>query len=216
MKKTTLLPLCILAVLLAACSAVQPLFPTQTPNSGDVLFVDNFSAPQGWGQMGRGGGSIQFEYQGLLIKVDTPNYFFWTVNGGSFADSKMDVDAVLLSGTTNDNFGTICRFKDNQNFYGFVISHDGYFGVLKSIDGTIIPLLKPNGMQYSEVIRKGGIVNHIQTTCQGTTLTLKVNDEQLASVEDGDLSSGKFGLIAGAYDQPGVEILFDNLVVTQP
>lgn len=166
--------------------------------------------------MGRSGGSIGFEYQGLQIKVDTPNSLFWTVNTDSRQDVKVDVDAVLLSGPTNDNFGVICRFKDNDNFYGFVISHDGYYGMFKNIAGVIEPLLQPEGMRYSEVIRQGGIVNHLQVVCQGTTLTLNVNGETLASVDDSDLDKGKFGLIAGAYDTSGVDVLFDNLLIVQP
>jgi hypothetical protein len=216
MKRTHLLPLLIVPFLLSACVSLQNILPKQTHRSGDILFADDFSNPKGWGTMGRSGGSIQFEYDGLLIKVDTPNFLFWTVNGGSYEDVKIDVDAVLLSGPTNDNFGAICRFKNNQNFYGFVISHDGYYGIFKSIGGVITPLLKPDGMQYSELIRQGGKVNHVQVICQGTTLTLNVNGEELVSVGDPDLTAGQFGLIAGAYDQPGVNILFDNLLVVQP
>jgi len=217
MKKKLLYPLLfIVPLLLSACSTLQDLLPSPPQQSGDILYADDFSNPRGWGSMGRSGGGIQFEYEGLLIKVDTPNFLFWTVNGNSYQDVKIDVDAVLLSGPTNDNFGAICRFKDNGNFYGFVISHDGYFGIFKSIEGVITPLMKPEGMQYSEVIRQGGIVNHIQAICQGSTLTLSVNGEELASIGDPDLQEGKFGLIAGAYDQPGVNILFDNLLIVQP
>jgi len=35
-----------------------------------------FRQPEGMGSMGRSGGGIQFEYEGLLIKVDTPNFLF--------------------------------------------------------------------------------------------------------------------------------------------
>ena len=202
---------------IAGCTVVENLLPSGTPlESGTILYADDFSKPGGWGTMGRNGGSIQFEYEGLNIKVDTPNFLFWTVNGKNYQDVMVDVDAVLLSGPTNDNFGVICRFKNNENFYGMVISHDGYYGIFKNIEGNIQPLLQPEGMRYSEIIRQGGIVNHIQATCRGKSLSLTVNGEKLASVDDSDLASGKFGLIAGAYDQPGVDVLFDNLLVVQP
>jgi len=116
---------------------------------------------------------------------------------------KIDVDAVLLSGPTNDNFGAICRFKDNGNFYGFVISHDGYFGIFKSIEGVITPLMKPEGMQYSEVIRQGGIVNHIQVVCQGSTLTMSVNGEELASIGDPDCRKGNLASLRELMISPG-------------
>ncbi len=207
----------IMFVGLTGCSDIVSILPmTDSPVSGTILYADDFSNPEGWGTSGRSGGSIGFDYQGLQIKVDTANSLFWTVNGGSYKDVQIDVDAVLLSGPTDDNFGAICRFKDNKNFYGFIVSHDGYFGMFKSIDGVIYPLLETEGMQYSEIIRRGGIVNHIQVICKSTTLTMNVNGEELASVEDADLTKGKFGLIAGAYTTPGVEVLFDNLLVVQP
>jgi hypothetical protein len=43
-----------------------------------------------------------------------------------------------------------------------------------------------------------------------------VNGIQLFEVTDSDFSSGDVGVIAGAYDTPGVEILFDNFAVLKP
>ena len=217
MKIVKRILLLLLSASLAGCSTIEGLLPTGTPPpSGTILYADDFSSSQGWGASGRGGGSVAFEYEGLEIKIDSPNSLYWTVNGRTYTDMQIDVDAVLLAGPTNDNFGAICRFVDNKNFYGFIISHDGYYGMFKSVNGVIYPLLKTEGMQYSETIRQGGIVNHIQVICQGTTLTLKVNGEELAAVHDIDLTKGQFGLIAGAYDTPGVVVLFDNLLVIQP
>lgn len=166
--------------------------------------------------MGRTGGEIGFEYQGLVISVDVGNYLFWTVNGGKYADTRIDVDAVLLDGPTDDNFGVICRFEDNENFYGFLVSHDGYYGIFKMQEGNMV-LSSPDGnLQFNEAIRQGGVVNHIEATCKGNLLSLKVNDILLAEVLDPTFTEGKIGLIAGAYEYPGVKVLFDNLKVSQP
>jgi hypothetical protein len=59
-------------------------------------------------------------------------------------------------------------------------------------------------------------VNHVQAVCQGSDLSLSVNDQLLAAVEDASFSAGQIGLIAGTYATPGVEVFFDNLLVTQP
>ncbi len=202
---------------LTGCSLIERWLPEATPApSGTVLFSDDFSDPKGWGTLGRTGGSVSFDYQGMKITVNIPNYLFWTVNGKKYPDAAIDVDAVLLNGPTNDNFGILCRFQDNEHYYGFVISHDGYYGIFKMKDGAIEPLLKPDAMQYSEEIRQGGVVNHLEATCNGSALTLAVNGKTLATVDDTDYQSGQIGLIAGAYNQAGVEIFFDNLVVKQP
>jgi hypothetical protein len=35
-------------------------------------------------------------------------------------------------------------------------------------------------------------------------------------VEDKDLQAGDVGLLAGAFDEPGMDVLFQNFVVIQP
>ena len=69
---------------------------------------------------------------------------------------------------------------------------------------------------YSDVIRQGGVVNHIQAVCEGNRLSLTVNDTLLTEVVDDSFSEGKVGLIAGSYEDPGVNVLFDNFQVVQP
>lgn len=166
--------------------------------------------------MDRSGGEIGFEYGGLVIRVALTDFMFWTVNGEDYTDTRIDVDAVLVEGPTDDNFGVICRYQDDDNYYGFLVSHDGYFGIFKLQAGQVIMASENGDLQYSEAVRQGGVVNHITAICEGNRLKLSVNDVILAEIEDDSFFIGKVGLIAGAYANPGVEILFDNLTVTQP
>ena len=220
MKRTPLIfsMLTIASLLLAACSLVETLSPAQvTLEPGTLLDEDDFSVtPNGWGTMGRTGGEIGFDYEGLTITVNTPNFMFWTVNGKKFTDSRIEVDAVLLEGPANDNFGVICRFADNENFYAFVISHDGYFGIFKMVDGAIQLATENGNLEYSDAIRQGGVVNHISATCDGEVLSLTVNDVLLSQIQDSSFSEGQIGMIASAYEEPGVKVLFDNLEVYWP
>jgi len=198
-------------------SACSPNNSVPVNPSGSTLFSDDFNeASKGWGTMDRSGGEIYFDYGGLVIKVNLADFMFWTVNGDDYSDTRIDVDAVLMNGPNNDNFGVICRYQDNQNFYGFLVTHDGYYGIFKMQDGSIVLSSENGDLQYSESIRQGGVVNHITATCQGNDLQLLVNGDLLAEVADQAFSAGQVGLIAGAYDMPGVEILFDNFNVTQP
>ncbi len=187
------------------------------PESGDLLLEDDFSGNSNlWGIMERAGGDITIEYGGMIFSVYLPNFMFWSVTGGDYEDTRVVVDAVLVEGPANDNFGVICRYQDEENFYGFLLSHDGYYGIFKFMDGNMIMTSAEGNLAYSEVIRQGGVVNHIEATCQGNTLSLTVNDTLLAAVEDDTFASGKVGLIAGAYTEPGVTVLFDNFQVHQP
>jgi hypothetical protein len=68
----------------------------------------------------------------------------------------------------------------------------------------------------SDKILKGDATNHIRADCVGDTLTLYVNGEKLAEAKDSDFTSGDVGLMAGTFDQVGVDIRFDNFVVSRP
>ena len=166
--------------------------------------------------MGREGGEASFDFQGMVIKIYSPNALFWTVNEGKYTDTQIDVDAVLLNGPANDNFGVICRFVDNENFYGFLLTHDGYYGIFKMIDGKMVLSGDKTNLDFNEAIRQGGVVNHLTATCNGDILKLSANDVLLAEIKDVSFKSGQIGLIAGAYETAGVQVLFDNLKVTQP
>jgi hypothetical protein len=189
----------------------------ESQHPGGIYFSDDFSSPpNGWGTIGCDGGEVDFNYGGLIIKVSSPNSLYWTVNAGNYVNTTIDVDAVLLDGPINDNFGVVCRFVDNGNFYGFLVTHDGYFGVFKMIDGKMVLTGNKTNLDYSEVIRQGGVVNHITAECNESILKLTVNDALLSEIQDNSFSSGQIGLIAGAYGTAGVQVLFDNFKVTQP
>lgn len=208
----------LLVTVLAGCAVITPINPVEEPaHSGWIFFSDDFTTPpNGWGTMGREGGEILFEYEGLVLKVNMPNSLIWSINQPRFRDSRIEVDAVLLDGPVNDNFGVICRFVDNQNFYGFLVTHDGYYGIFKMLNGEMVMTGDKTNLDFNEVIRQGGVVNHITAECTGEMLSLTVNDTLLAEILDNSFSEGQVGLIAGAYENAGVKVLFDNFKVTQP
>ncbi|MEA5079090.1 MAG: hypothetical protein VB013_11030 [Anaerolineaceae bacterium] len=203
---------------LSSCQAINSLQPVATAApGGTVLFSDEFDDNANhWGTSNSATGAVSFVYEGLDIKVDQPNSLLWSVAGKKYADVKIDVDGVLLSGPSNDVFGAVCRFSDANHFYGFLISHDGYYGIFKMENGSLILADQDQGLKYSDVILQGGTVNHITATCQGDKLSLAVNGQLLSIVQDDSYASGQIGLIAGTYENGGSELFFDHLQVSQP
>jgi hypothetical protein len=218
MKKSFLIICLVLSLTLSGCQLFNSSAGiNESATSGTLLFSDDFTSnTHSWGTEGKNIGEISFVYDGLDLKVDTPNSLLWTVAQDQFKDSQVEVDAVLLNGPTNDAFGVVCRFKDNDNFYGFLVSHDGYYGIFRMQDGSMTLANGQSGLTYSEAIRQGGVVNHIQAVCQGNTLRLKVNGTLLAEIQDDAFTQGQVGLIVGTYETAGVEVFFDNLLVYQP
>jgi hypothetical protein len=126
---------------------------------------------------------------------------------------RVEADVFRLNGPDENRTGLMCRYQ-NGDYYFFIISNDGYYGVGKYIGGQIL-LLGQTSMQPSEFIEKDA-VNHLRADCIGDTLTFYVNFNQVASVKDTDFANGDVGMLAGAFTEPGVDVLFDHFVVMQP
>lgn len=71
-------------------------------------------------------------------------------------------------------------------------------------------------MAYNAAILQDDSPNHLRFDCIDQTLTGYVNGRAVAITNDTDFPSGDAGLIAGTFDQPGVDVAFDNFVVIKP
>jgi hypothetical protein len=206
------------AVWISGCSAIAK-FGTQPPvsaNSGAILFSEDFSSDEnGWTTWNQNGSMAGYQIEGFRFFVGEANFDFLSHPGYNFGDVHVDVDAIKVSGPNNNAFGVICRMVDEENFYAFLISSDGYAGILRVLDGRYT-LLNNDSMEYAEAIYQGEALNKMSAVCQGNQLSLMVNGSPLLSVVDDSFATGDVGLMAGAYDEPDVDVMFDNLLVSQP
>jgi len=229
--------LILLALTALACQAAESvldaadILPTQDPLSQDdlpdlgigdappardVLFQDDFSDPNsGWDRLSTENGLTDYQDGIYRIYVNATNTDVWANPGLNFTDTVIQVDATKVAGDDDNDFGLICRYTDSDNFYFFVISSDGYYGVGKIIAGDQ-QLVGMESMPPSEIINQGQATNRLRAECVGSTLRLYVNGELLAETQDTDFSSGDVGLLAGSFTVPGTDIYFDNLVVSKP
>lgn len=183
---------------------------------GEVLFQDDFSNPNsGWDRSNSEEGVTDYQNGGYHIFVAPVNYSVWANPGLSFTDVSVEVDAHKLSGVDDNEYGLICRYVDTGNFYAASISSDGYFGVIRLINGDF-EYVGMDGMQVTDIVNLGAASNHIRFDCVGSTLTLYVNGNQVVSVEDHAHTSGDVGLYAGTFNSPNIDIFFDNFVASQP
>lgn len=212
-----LLALACLSLALAACAynaGLGGVLPTRTSNQ--VLFQDDFSDKAGgWTTIKANNKLIDYEKGGLRFFMNDRQFDYWSRPGLRFSDVHIEVDAAKLSGPDDNDYGIICRYVDDNNFYSFLISSDGYYGISK-MKGGEHTMVGANGMQVSDAIHQGNSTNRIAVDCVGSTLGLSVNGKKLLEVRDTDFTSGDVGLIAGTADQPGVDVVFGHFIVTKP
>jgi hypothetical protein len=184
---------------------------------GEVQFQDDFSDPSsGWARrFDENIGRLDYENQGYQISINQSNTILWSGPGLEFTDVQIEVDGTKIDGPEHDDFGVVCRARDEHNFYFLIISSDGYYGIGKVRDG-IQQLIGMNDMPPSEDIIQGQYTNHLRADCIGEYLSLYVNGIHLVTVQDSELTSGDVGLIAGSFDDPGISVRFNKFSVLMP
>lgn len=207
-----------IALLSVACSSLPLGGDVADPALPDnVLFQDDFSdTSSGWDRVNQPEGITDYNDGVYRIFVNTLNTDIWANPGLDFSDVRILVDATKMGGIDNNDFGVICRYQDADNYYFFILSSDGYYGIGKVRDG-VQTLIGMDAMPPSEAIIQGDATNRLRADCIGPKLSLFANDEFLAQFEDSDLTSGDVGLIAGTSPEaPGTDIFFDNFQVLKP
>jgi hypothetical protein len=205
--------------------------PAASPAAARVVYEDDFSDPaSGWYEeediesgisMGYADGAYRF----VFTEKDTGT---WTTHRSfklaRLDDVRIEVDVTQTDGYIEDSFGVICRANGDQ-FYDFGIGNDGWYGIGK-MDGENYTPLTGSELEEEDTTRDASnVVAEVQTQedgyrlradCIGNTLTMYIDGEKVAEVQDDEFRSGGIGLTAYNYDAPRTEILFDNIVVSEP
>ena len=181
-----------------------------------VLFSDDFSDPNsGWVTYDASDGRVMYSNGCLYVKDYTA--YVGSMYGEAqryFTDFILEVETWLVGGTDYNWHAVGCRFVNEDNAYDFAISADGYYTMVKWVNGNDTVLAGPT---FSSYINQGvGAVNLIHIECIGSSLSLSVNGHLLATATDTTFSGGDVCLTANALSGTFTEVAFDNLVVTEP
>jgi len=213
----------VIVISLLACST----FSSGGSNSGNttgndtgsepanILFEDDFSnSNSGWDQYSDDAGLTDYENGAYKIGIYTDTYFYWANPYQNFGDVIVEVEAQKTSGGDDMQYGIICRHLDVDNWYALVISGDGFAAIRKRYQGSDLDYIA----DWVEVgaINTGNSTNNLRAECVGSRLSLYVNGTLAVEANDGDISSGDVGLMAGTFDQSSTEVLYDNFVVRKP
>ena len=205
-------------VMVMACLPSGGEEETPPPPPINIIFQDDFSnESSGWEVGDYDTGSVGYQNGVYFVTSTEENMAMWGVANRSFDNVSIEVDAIQVSaGATNDNgYGIVCREQGDGNGYYFRVSGDGYYSIVKA-EGDDFTSLLDDDWQESDVIHQGKATNHIRAVCDGSTLTLFVNGQKLATANDATFTSGDIALTATTYEADATEVHFDNLVVHEP
>lgn len=182
-----------------------------------LLFFDDFSDPSsGWYTNGDPASPGGYSGGGYVLIEKQTNTGVWAMPGRLFDDVRIEVLATKQSGDDDNFFGLMCRItgtSGNADFYLFMISSDGFFGIAKRINSGDLVLIGQDKMLFSSAILQGEATNQITAICSGSRLALYANDTKLVDVTDDSLSRGQVGMISGTRANAGTSIFFDDFAV---
>jgi hypothetical protein len=215
MKSKRLSLLLLLAALMLSGCAPSSLSFDKLPwlEPGEVIFQDDFSDQStGWEKVNSPYELKGYSAGGYLISVKTQNSRAWSVVDLPLSDTEIRVKTEKISGPEDTNFGIICRFRNEDNFYSFLISSDGYYGIMK-VENGVETLLGSDQFTYSEQINLGSALNQIEAICSGNELSLSVNGQMLQTVKDTSFPTGKVGMIVETRAEGDTAIVFSDFVI---
>ena len=204
-----------LVLFISACTPRE----IKSSEESNILFADDFTDPlSGWDRFQNDTGVTDYSNVGYLIYIRKENIIKWANPSDTFPNNvRIEVDASMAAGPEDNAFGLICRYQDPDNFYYFYISSDGFGGIGRKEAGQYKIISSSTGiLQKMDGVNPGVATNHLRADCIDSTLTLYVNETQVAEATDGSFPTGNVGVIARSYDEGGTDIRFNNFNVYRP
>lgn len=208
----------VLVMLLSACNLAGS--SQDDCSDGGSLFQDDFSGDKncGWQEYSRGGTVVEISDGSLNMTTSQSGQIWWTNPGGEFDDVIISTQVRQVSGPDDNAYGVLCRYQDENNYYIFLISGDGYYAIGKYQTGNDqITYLTENGQyEFSDVINQGAATNQLRASCVGNELSLTVNDVPLVVVQDPTFVRGDVGTAVSTLVPGELQISFDDFRVLAP
>ncbi len=206
-----------------ASNTDSPPLPTEAPTIAIAIptripiLTDDFSTNElGWPEINDDNFEIGLRDGRYRIFVADTSRAMYINPGYSFDNYQVEADVQKMDGPQDSHFGLLCRYTDADNYYyGAINSNQEYW--ISRMQGGRLTILGNGNIKTSSALNPGSSVNHLRLVCNGTNISLYANEVLLESVDDFTMASGDFSFYAKtSADAGGLEVAFDNLVVSEP
>ncbi len=191
------------------------------PDFADVTFTDDYSdpssglyddsAPQEWGQGSYDAETEQYVYAMNAASGVIYDYYYDLV----LPDAFMLEAWAQTAGAVDTAFGLIFQVQDDEHFYAFRLSGDGYF-LVEKIDGekleTLVDWTVADPFDTTEEA-----LNTLAVTGADGVYQLFVNGEQVGEFADDSFGAGSAGYMVENFDETApAAFVFDDFTVGEP
>ena len=226
---------CLLIILVAACgfilvalyttatNEVTSVFSTPAVNEGGggavvsgiggtELLRDDFDNPttSSLGVRNDSSSSYSFEQGSYVIEVKEPELLVWALIEGNYRDVVIETSYSTPLNAPNLAAGLIFHYQDEDNFYLFSVSNDGYYALELLENNQWITLI--DWTQHNAIAAES---NRLRVELSGDQITLFVNDRRLEQTRDPTFTRGEVGLAVTSFDEGGAVVRYDEIIVRQ-
>jgi hypothetical protein len=192
-----------------------------TSNDSDVLMDDDFSNSRiQWGTGTDADSGVEYKDEALNFQVFTKNYIVWTTpNDKDYENIHMEVTVINNGTDSTTAFGFFCdkQYPIDDSRYYFAVTPAGQYAIAKAALALDDVFLTNNDeWADSDLIAKDASSYRLGADCGNGKLTLYVDGQQIASVDDSTYTSGGIALFAwSGKDATTTNVSFDDFHMTQ-
>ncbi len=184
--------------------------------SGQVLFEDDFTDhTTGWEVVNNAYELKGYSSGGYMIAVNQSESRAISTTNLNYSNTIINVTAQKITGARDIQFGLVCRVQDKFNFYAFVISADGYAGIVRVVDGTKELIGSSQFFRAEGILMDDGI-NELSVSCVDDNFQLDVNGETIVNAKDSTISNGDVGLFVETFEAADAAVVFNDFVIIKP
>ena len=186
--------------------------------SGESYYESDFDAPlSDWvyflnnGQ--ESGFSADIINSTLHMDISDPNtWVYFYLDSLDVANVRVDTRFENL-GRNNNNVSLICRYSD-AGWYEFNVANNGEYTIFRydAPENNYTALFSGG----STAIKTGKDTNEITAICNGDQLTLGINGQEVRTIRDKNMKSGKVGFSLSSFDVTSIIGEFDYFVAAVP
>jgi hypothetical protein len=199
--------------------------PTQTEepvSNSDALLEDDFTKGRDqWGTGTSTDSAVEYVDDALNFKVFTKNYIVWTTpDDKDYENVHMEVTVINNGTDSTTAFGFFCdkQYPIDDSRYYFAVTPLGQYAIAKAaLAQTDVFLTNDDRWGHSDLIAKDAASYRLGADCGSNgKLTLYVDGQEVASVEDTTYTSGRIALFVWSGEEATTtNVSFDDFLMTQ-
>ncbi|ACL24581.1 zinc ribbon domain-containing protein [Chloroflexus aggregans] len=179
---------------------------------GRILFQDKFDNPASSALLTNEDNDVRYAYeQGrYVIEVKQPELLVWSLIDGTYRNVTIEASYIMPGNMPNVAAGLIFHYQDEDNFYLFSVSNDGYYALELLQNNQWTTLIDWTKHQAINPER-----NRIRVELRNDEIVLYVNDKQIDKTRDPTFTDGNVALAVTSFDKGGGTVEFEEITISQ-